>query len=129
MDPRQLTRLFAAARIGVGLALLVAPRTAIGLWLGRARASPATDAVARGLGARDLAIGLGLVRSLGEDASGSGEHVGRWLDAAALADATDATAVLLGRRHLEPLTIVGTAAVAGAAAAGALILKKALAPG
>jgi hypothetical protein len=121
MDARLLTRLLACGRIGIGLALFAAPRTAARLWLGD-EGSAAAGVLARGLGARDLAIGIGTLVALdGED-----HHVDPWLDAAVAADTADATATLLARRELDTRVVVGTMAVALGAAASGLALKRAL---
>ena len=120
MDARLLTRLLACGRIGIGVALFAAPRTAARLWLGHA-VSASTGLLARGLGARDLAIGVGQLVTLDDD-----RDVGPWLDAGAVADLADTTAVLLAREELAPRTVAGTAVVAASAAGVALALKQAL---
>lgn len=116
-----LTRLLASGRIGIGLALFAAPRTAARLWLGQ-EVPPATAMLARGLGARDLAIGVGTLVALDGD-----RDVDPWLDASIAADAADATAALLAREHLDAGPLAGTVVVALGAAAAGWALKKALA--
>lgn len=120
MDARLLTRLLACGRIGIGLALFAAPRTAARLWLGD-DVSPRTGLLARGLGARDLVIGVGQLVTLDDD-----RDVDPWLDAGIAADTADTAAVLLARRDLETRTVVGTSVVALGAAAAGLALKQAL---
>lgn len=120
MDARLLTRLLACGRIGIGIALFAAPRTAARLWLGH-EVSSSTGLLARGLGARDLAIGVGQLVALDDD-----QDVGPWLDAGAVADVADTTAVLLAREDLAVRTVAGTAVVAAGAAGAALALKQAL---
>lgn len=123
MDARLLTRLLACGRIGIGLALFAAPRTAARLWLGH-EVSSSTGLLARGLGARDLAIGVGQLTTLDDD-----RDVGPWLDAGAVADLADTTAVVLARRDLAPRTVAGTVVVAAGAAGAGLALKRALRQG
>ncbi len=120
MDARLLTRLLACGRIGIGLALFAAPRTAARLWLGH-EVSPGAGLLARGLGARDLAIGVGTLVAL------DGERdVDPWMDAAAAADTADGAAALLARRELDTQVVVGTAVVAFGSALAGLALKNAL---
>lgn len=120
MDPRLLIRLLACGRIGLGVALFAAPRTAARLWLGR-DVSPAAGVLARGLGARDLALGIGMLVTVDD-----GNDVDPWMDAGVVADTADAAAVLMAREHLEPRVVAGTMTVALGAAAAGLALKKAL---
>lgn len=120
MDARLLTRLLACARIGLGLALFAAPRTAARAWIGH-EVSPAAGLLARGLGARDLAIGVGQLVALDGN-----RDVDPWLDAGIAADAADATAALLGRRELPSRAVTGTVVTALGAAAAGLALKQQL---
>lgn len=117
MDARLLTRLLACGRIGIGLALFAAPRTAGRAWLGH-DVTPAARLLARGLGARDLAIGVGQLVAL----DGDGD-VDSWLDAGIAADTADATAAVLGRSELPAKAVTGTVVVALGAAAAGLALK------
>lgn len=120
MDPRLLIRLLACGRIGLGMALFAAPRTAARLWLGR-DLPPAAGVLARGLGARDLALGIGMLVTVDD-----GDDVDPWMDAGVVADTADAAAVLMAREHLEPRVVAGTMAVALGAAAAGLALKNAM---
>lgn len=120
MDARLLTRLLACGRIGIGAALFAAPRTAARLWLG-GDVSAGTALLARGLGARDLAIGVGQLVTLE-----NGDDVRPWIEAGVAADTADATAALLGRRELETRTVLGTATIALGGAAAGLALRQAL---
>lgn len=120
LDPRLLTRLLACARIGLGIALFAAPRTAARTWLGT-EVPPAAGVLARGLGARDLALGVGQLVTL--DAHGDMDP---WMDAAIASDTGDAVAALLARDSLAPRVVAGTMAMALGAAAAGLALKKSL---
>lgn len=122
MDARLLTRLLAAARIGIGGTLFAAPRTAARLWLGQDDLPPATAILARGLGARDLALGVGLLVTLDND-----QDPAPWLDAGVAADTADAAAALLARKSVSGTTLAATTAVAGGAAVLGLLLKRQLA--
>ena len=103
----------AGARIAIGVASLLMP----GL-VGRAMAGPdgATGGARlfiRMVGARDLALGLGVLVALDR-----GEPVRGWLEASAVVDGIDAGACLVARNHLRPSVFP---AAAGGATAGALL--------
>jgi len=111
---RQLAAATAGLRCGIGVLALVAPGVALGPWIGPARDHPATRLVARALGARDLALGLGTLLALRHDAPVRG-----WVEAGGLADAGD-VAVTLTRFGSLPRPgrwIVLIAASGGVAAA------------
>jgi hypothetical protein len=65
------------------------------------------------VGARDVALGLGLQRALDH-----GAPVRGWLEASALVDGIDAAACLLARRHIRTIALPGAV---GQAATGALL--------
>lgn len=106
--------LLAGGRILVGATLVVAPGRAVSAWTG---APPTTAArmAARGLGARDVILGVGALAAL----AGQGS-AGRWLRGGALADAADFVTTLAAfgdlpkARRLLWLVTAGTAAVVGA---------------
>lgn len=83
-------RVLGFARVAVGAAVFLAPRTAASLFAGPTGDGPVL-LFARCFGARDALIGAGIV---------TGRSV-RWLRTAALADAADAVAVLAGWRGLD----------------------------
>jgi len=66
----------------------------------------------RGLGARDIALGLGALRALDR-----GEPARSWVQLAAVGDVTDAVSSVLAVRQLGLARTIGTVATAGAAAA------------
>lgn len=110
MDARQVIRFIGLGRTLLGVVALTRPEIPARPWVGRSVAGTAGGRVlARALGARDLVLGLGAVRT------GSGG----WAAAGAAADALDA-AVTLGsfadlprRGRLLVLGSAGGAAVAG----------------
>jgi hypothetical protein len=122
MNERDLARWLAAGRIVLGGALLAAPTVTAGPWFGRRSAGrPAVRVLARSLGARDLALGLGLLAAVEGGASAR-----RWLGAGVLADATDFAAtlgagdVLPGAGRKLVLGMAGSATLAGLGLAAAL---------
>lgn len=109
MDALLLARGFAVGRTAVGAALLVAPGMAR-VWVGAPATRPGGKVLTRALGMRDVALGVGLLRAVGED-----RDIGRWLAAGVLADGTDLAATLLA---WDRLPSVGRVGVTAAAASG-----------
>lgn len=124
MDPSLLARLLAGARVAIGLALFVAPRQAGRRWVGDEVDHAGTRMAMRGLGARDVAIGAGLLAALERDGA---TH--RWLEAGAVADLGDAAAVVIARDERPAGIVLATLAVAGGAAALGLWLRQRLTDG
>ena len=101
------------ARLGLGVVALTLPAAPARPWIGAAAGQPAAETLARALGGRDVALGLGTLL-----ARGDGSDVGRWLAMSAIADASDVLATLIGWRSRPPL---GRLAVLSAASGGALV--------
>ena len=113
MEARDLAVGLAGGRIAIGVVSLVAPGL-VGRAMMRADGdSGGTRLVLRAVGARDLALGLGVLAALDRDAP-----VRRWLRASAVVDGLDAAGSLLARHRLRPTVFP---AAAGAATAGALL--------
>jgi hypothetical protein len=116
--PRAIAALIAAGRALLGLALLAAPRRAAQGWLGAEAQRPAVVELLRGIGARDLVLGAGVLATLRD-----GADPVPWMAAAALADAADAAAALAVGDGIPPGGRWATVAIAGGAAlAGAVIV-------
>ena len=88
----------------------------IGLWVGRPAGRPHGRALSRAVGARDLAIGAGLLTAIG-----SGRSAGPWLLAGLIADTADLTATLADRDGLPPTAVPLIGAFAGAGIALGLV--------
>jgi hypothetical protein len=118
VDHRQVVRILSVARVVIGAVLVIAPGAAGRRWIGDAATDPRVKVAVRGLGARDLALGLGALRALDR-----GEPARGWVQLAAVGDATDAISGVLGARRLglvrtlTSVTSAGTAAALGLAAA------------
>jgi hypothetical protein len=112
MDLATTARAAGAARAGIGAALLAAPATVGGPWLGEIAERPGARYAIAGLGARDLALGLGTFWAAG----GRRRGVRTWLIASAAADAADLAGVVRFRGALSTASAVGTAALAGGSA-------------
>ena len=116
---RQLAEAVAWGRIAIGVTALVAPTVPLRPWVGRDFAwQPRAKLLARSLGARDLALGIGVILAIRHDAPIRG-----WVEGGALADTGDVLATLLsfgklpkGGRWLVLLSAAGAAASARLAA-------------
>ena len=112
---RQLAETVAWSRVAIGAVALLAPTVPLRPWVGRDFAwQPRAKLLARSLGARDLALGLGVILALRHDAPVRG-----WVEGAGVADAGDCLATLLAfgklpkaGRWLVLLSAAGAAATA-----------------
>jgi hypothetical protein len=111
MNAGLIARLVAAGRIGVGLALIVSPERATALWLGGDAGRAGTRVVTRGLGARDLALGAGVLAV-------PGSELRPWVAAAILADTADLIATVAAGDSLP----LGGRLLVGAVASGGVAL-------
>ena len=115
MEPRDRALLHARLRIGVGAAFGLFPALAGRTWIGPDAARRPVKVLARAFGARDLAIGLGVVIALDR-----GTPVRGWIEAGALSDAIDTCASVLAGGSIHPAIRWPAIAVgASSAAAGA----------
>ncbi len=112
MDARLLARAVAAGRVGFGIALIASPDKLTERWLGRDAGRGAVRVAVRGLGARDLALGLGALAS-------SDAALGPWVLGAIAADSADLIATATAGDSL-PLSgrLLGSAIALGGAALG-----------
>lgn len=98
-------------RIAYGAGLLVAPGRLTRRWLGPAAADPGTQVVARGLGAREIAVHAGALH-----AALGGGALRRWLAASVAGDLADIAATTGARDGLPERSATRTLVVAGASA-------------
>ena len=113
MGARDLAVGLAGGRIAIGVVSLLAPGVVGRAMMRRGRDSGGTRLLLRVVGARDLALGVGVLVALDRDAPVRG-----WLRASAVVDGLDAAGSVLARRHLRPTVFP---AAAGAATSGALV--------
>jgi hypothetical protein len=113
-------RAYALGRAALGAGLVLAPARLGRPWIGEAAGTPGGKAALRGLGVRDLALGLLLLGALGDRAAAP-----RIARACAISDGVDAAATVLARDAI-PATGWGVAAVAGGGAVAGLRLAGAL---
>jgi hypothetical protein len=117
MEPRELALWHARGRQLVGVAFVIAPGLAGRAWIGRDAGRRPVKVLARAFGARDLAIGLGVVIALDR-----GAPVRGWIEAGALSDVIDTAASLLAGSSIPPAIRWPCVALgAGSAALGAFL--------
>src|SRR5580765_6643234 len=94
------------ARVALGVTALVAPQLPARPWVGQDADRPSVRLLARALGARDVALGLGGLLAMRHDAPVRG-----WIEGGAFADAGDFVATLLHFRSLPRLPRWGLLAI------------------
>lgn len=94
LEDVEVARFMGALRVGLGVAMFLAPNKVARSWTGqRDESLPAKQAL-RGMAVRDIAIGLGLVKAVELESPTRG-----WLEAAAFSDAGDAAATVVSWRE------------------------------
>jgi hypothetical protein len=121
VEPRDLALSNARGRMAIGAALVLAPRLAGPIWIGGEANSRAVKVLARGLGARDLALGLGTAVALDR-----GKPVRGWLEGAALADAVDLVATFVAGESIPRGARRGVLLIAAASLGTCAWLSRAL---
>jgi hypothetical protein len=111
MQAAHIARVVAAGRIGFGVALVAVPQRITGPWLGRDAGSVGTQVVSRGLGARDVALGVGALVA-------PSSQLRPWVAAAIVADASDLGSTLAAGSSLP---VRGRALVGAIASAGVIL--------
>jgi hypothetical protein len=105
-----------------GANYLVRPASARSSWIGRAAGKPGAQVMIRSQGARDVALGLGALWTLGR---GADDEAHAWMVAHAISDGADAAATWIARDKLPKRrarialgVALGSTAVAVVSAAG-----------
>lgn len=113
IDNKDLARMLSLGRIVIGFGAMLAPRRFGRAWTGDTTEETASAMAVRGVGARDVALGIGTLMALEGDGPVRG-----WLEAQAFADASDAFSTLsnfgdlpIMRRWILLVTEVGAAYV------------------
>ena len=123
MDDATLALSLARARIAFGATALVAPRL-VARVMGAGHTPRGTaPLLARMLGGRDIALGLGTVIALDR-----GKPVRGWLEGSALADAVDSLAALLARTELPANVVRATVPLGSASTIVGIFLSRRLDP-
>lgn len=119
IDHHYVARLIGLGRIGLGLAMIIAPRRIGRLWVGQASDLPQGRMITRIAGARDIALGYGVVKALD-----AGDPSTRdWITIAGVCDGVDAVATVMAFPSLPKLGRV-TALVAAVGGAGAAFVAR-----
>ena len=121
MEAQTIARSLALGRVAIGAALLALPRRAAAGWLGDVSRRPEAQVAIVGIGARDVALGLGTAW-----ASGGADGAKPWLLASAGGDVADLLVTLRHRDSLSRNAVIGVAALTGASAALGLWLASEL---
>ena len=108
LDRRQLAVLIARGRVILGLSALVAPGPAVRALMGDSTTT--TRTLARMLGARDVALGVGAITTLKERTQDA-----EWVSMGAVADGVDALAGLFTPALPVRARLMGVVAAASAA--------------
>jgi hypothetical protein len=111
----RLAQFVAVGRLGIGATALLAPTLMTRPWVGDAAGTPEARLLARAMGGRDLALGLGTLRALGTDDT----EARPWVALAGMADAVDAVVTVAAFRRLP----AGTRWAILAATAGAAVVS------
>jgi hypothetical protein len=120
MDNRQIGTYIARSRVGLGIALMVAPGPSLAVMFGTSANNPGARAVGRLAGIRDAVIGAGGSISIGQRAGG-----GDWLSMMAVCDGVDALVMLVTPGLPKRTRLFGLAAAVSAV--GHLFLARDLA--
>jgi hypothetical protein len=110
--------LYATGRILFGIAALVAPGTVGRILAGDGGAEPDAQAFLRGMGGREIGLGLGLLAMIRDNGP-----VKPWLVAALLADSSDIAGIAGVWPNMVPSKrLLGLGTAGGAAVIGAIML-------
>lgn len=123
MEPRDIAVAIARGRIALGASALLAPGLAGRLMFGRDASGSGPRLLARMIGGRDIALGLGVVIALDR-----GAPVRGWLEASALADSVDLASTLIVGDEIPRGTYVSIVASAVGAALAQIWLSRQLDP-
>jgi hypothetical protein len=128
-EAREYARRLAGLRVAIGATAIVAPRLVTRPWLGRGVGRPTDKLLARSLGSRDIALGLGAILAMDRGAPSRG-----WLEAGGLADAGDLLGTLLAFRSLPrfgrwTMLLATTGAVAAAGVLAPMVDRQEDRPG
>jgi hypothetical protein len=106
---RILAVLISLGRVVFGVAFIAEPKLMDRAWIGKQARLPGAQLLARAVGARDLALGLGGLQALTRN-DGSARP---WLAAAAICDAVDFGATWAAGRGIPRQARSGVLAIAG----------------
>src|ERR1700733_15386217 len=123
MEAETLAMSVARCRIAIGLAAVAIPSAAVRAISADSKSGGLAPLLARMLGGRHIALGLGTVGALDH-----GAPVRGWLEGSALADTVDCVCSVISREHMTPNAFRATAGLAGASAVLGIVLARRLDP-
>jgi hypothetical protein len=94
-DEIEMVQMLALVRTITGVALFLAPRRTGRVWTGAEGENVTSNLAVRGMGARDVALGLGTLAAIER-----GAPVRGWIEAGVLSDSADAAGTLMQWREL-----------------------------
>jgi hypothetical protein len=109
---RKMAQLVAWGRVGIGAVAVVSPVTMARPWVGQVADTPAARLLARAMGGRDLALGIGALRAL----ANADQEARPWVALGGVADSIDAVATLVAFAALPKRSRWGILAVTVGAA-------------
>lgn len=110
-------RALALGRIAVGAVFVAAPGPTTRAWLGAEHEDdPGREIAVRGLGARDVVLGVGALVAL--RSGGDARTAARWVEAGVVADLADTAATLVAEGGGDRQRALSAAVAIGAAATG-----------
>lgn len=121
MNAQKLALFVGALRLGIGSALLVAPKFAGSIWIGENGGGKGVDVFARAIGARDVVLGARTLSAVRAEAPAR-----HWLKLGFAADAADAVATALAFKTLPNSRRIAMPLIAGAVAAAGYVAAKEL---
>lgn len=104
---RKVARLIAVGRVGIGITAISAPMLVLRPWVGDVSEDDSARLLARTMGGRDLALGIGALRAL----SVSDVEARPWVALGGVADAVDAMATVMAFGQLPKRTRWGILAL------------------
>jgi hypothetical protein len=106
METRRIATYLARTRVGLGLALVLAPRLILFLMLGRIARASLVGPLGRIAGARDAALGAGAAISIGQRRGG-----GDWVSMGAVVDMADGVVLMVTPGLARRARLVGASAL------------------
>jgi hypothetical protein len=119
VDLRDIAKTNGLGRLVLGAGLMLAPGLAGRSWVGDDASTTGAKVFASALGARDVALGAGLLWALDRD-----EPAHAWLVGAALADAADFVATAAAGSAIPRTARLGILALAGASAVQCALISR-----
>jgi hypothetical protein len=119
---RTMAQLIAWGRVGIGTVAVIAPVAVARPWIGGAARTTEGRLLARAMGGRDLALGIGTLRALAHH----DDEARPWVALGGVADSIDAVATLVGFAALPTKGRWGILAVTVGAAAVSIRLAASL---